>query len=128
MACPYLLMIKRYLLTWLCSIIWIYQQLDDSRKVSRFFLDTSWFTPTIHFFAFLTSKYYSTVLQHEKVKTKQPITSVIHGLKKMEQRTFLHQRNQFSDMDRYATAKIFCIFVYTLVYHFINHLHHSQSS
>ena len=47
------------------------------------------------------------MVQHAKLNTKQTIASVIHGLKNMEQRTFLHQRNQFSEMDRYALAKLF---------------------
>ena len=118
----YLLMIQNYLLTCLCSILWIYQQLDDSRKISNFVLDTSWCILASHFFTFLTPK----VVQHEKVKMKQPKASVIYGLKNMEQRTFLHQINQFSYRDRYPTARFIWKFDYTLVLHFPNHLHHCQ--
>ena len=64
------------------------------------------------------------MVQHAKVKIKQPIATMIHGLEKMEQRIFLHKRNQFSDMDGYATTKLFSTFNYTLVLHFPNHLHH----
>ena len=59
-------------------------------------------------------------------KYEKPIESVIHGIENMEQHTFLHQRNQFSDMDRYATDKLFCTFDYTLVSNLPNHLHHCQ--
>ena len=68
------------------------------------------------------------MVQRAKVNMKQPIASVIHNLKNMGQRIFLHQRNQFSDMDRYATAKLFFTFDYTLVSHFPNHGHHIQLS
>ena len=56
MAYLYLLMLQKYLLTWLCSILWIYYQLEDSKKVSNFLLVTSWYIPAIHYFAFLTPK------------------------------------------------------------------------
>ena len=68
------------------------------------------------------------MVQHAKVKMKQPIASVNHGLENMEQRTFLHQGNQFSDMDRYTTDKLLCTFDYTPVSHLTNHLHHHQLS
>ena len=64
------------------------------------------------------------MVQHEKVSIEQTIAAVIHGLENMGQRTFLHQRNQFYDMDRYATTKLFCTFDCTLVSHLPNHLHH----
>ena len=38
MANLYLLMIQKYLLTWLWSILWAYQHLDNSRKISTFFV------------------------------------------------------------------------------------------
>ena len=66
------------------------------------------------------------MVQYAKVNMKQPIASVIHILEKMEQRTFLHQRNQFSDMDIYPTVKLFWTFDYTLVSNCPNHLHHCQ--
>ena len=95
------------MLTWLCSIIWIYQQLDNSRNIRFVFLDTPWCIPAIHFFEFSTSKWYSTVVQHTKLNMKQPKASGIHGLENMEQCTFLHKRNQFSDMDRCTTGFFF---------------------
>ena len=127
MAYLYLLTILEYFLTWLSSILWIYQKLDDSKEIS-IFLDTSWCIPAIHFFTFLTSKWYITVVQHEEVNMKQPKSSVIHGLEKAEQRKFLHQRYQFSDMDRYATAKLFWTFNYSIVLHCLNIIYHRQLS
>ena len=52
----------------------------------------------------------------------------MYGLEKIEQHTFLHQINQLSDWDRYATAKLFWTFYYTIVLHWPNHLHHHQLS
>ena len=39
-----------------------------------------------------------------------------------------HQRYHFSDSDRYATAKLFWTFDYTIVLNFLNHLHHRKLS
>ena len=128
MAYLYLLMIQKYLLTWLCSILLIYQQLDDSIKIIFFLLYASWCIPNIHFFVFLTWKWCSIVVPCAKVNMKLPIASVIYRLENMEHRTFFHQRNQFSDMDRYETAKLLNTFDYTLVSHLPNHIHHLQLS